>query len=74
MRKVYAISFVSILLLFFAVYIVLTKVFIFMNLLQFSGEIITFVPVSFKNFISILYHSLIILLLNYHSIKENFTP
>ena len=60
------------LLIFFAAYIVLTKILIFSNLLQLSGEIITFIPASLKDSISILYHSLIIVLLSRIDIKANF--
>ena len=59
-------------LIFFAGYIILTKLMTFSNLLQFTGEIITFIPAGFKNSISILYHSLIVLFFNQAAVKENF--
>jgi hypothetical protein len=48
------------LLVFFSGYIVLTKILIFMNLLNFSGEIFTSIPTGIKNSFSILYHTLLV--------------
>lgn len=59
-------------LIFFSLYIVLTKIMVFLSLLQFTGEIIAFIPNSIKNAISVLYHSLIIAILNRKEIKEAF--
>jgi len=59
-------------LLLFSLYIVFTKILIFANLLQFKGEIITFVPDPLKNSISLLYHSFILLLFNQPKVKEIF--
>lgn len=59
-------------IIFFALYIILTKLMIFSNLLQFNGEIITFVPTDLKNLISIAYHSLVIIIFNRKDVKESF--
>lgn len=59
-------------LIFFSSYIVLTKIMIFLNLMRFNGEIIGFIPASLKNSISILYHGLIIIILNQRDVKESF--
>ena len=59
-------------LIFFSGYIVLTKILIFLNLLQFTGEIIIFIPTGIKNSISILYHSMIIIFFNQKTVKKIF--
>ncbi|OGX17670.1 MAG: hypothetical protein A3K83_03145 [Omnitrophica WOR_2 bacterium RBG_13_44_8b] len=59
-------------LLFFSMYIVFTKLLIFANLLQFKGEIITFISGPLKNSTSLLYHSFILLLFNQPKVKEIF--
>lgn len=59
-------------LLFFSTYIVLTKILIFFNLISFNGEIITFFSTGAKNFISITYHILIIMILSQPATKRNF--
>jgi len=59
-------------LLFFSTYIVLTKILVFFNLISFNGEIITFVSTGSKNFISITYHILIIMVLCQPAAKINF--
>jgi len=60
------------LLLFFSGYIVLTKFLMFAGLLRFNGEIITFVPYSVKNTISVAYHILIMLFLSLQATKGYF--
>lgn len=59
-------------LLFFSMYIVFTKILIFSGLLQFNGEIITFVPDALKNSVSLLYHSFIILFFSRSNVKQFF--
>ena len=49
------------LLVFFSGYVILTKILIFSNLVHFNGEIITFIPTSLKNDISIAYHIFVVL-------------
>lgn len=49
------------LILIFSIYIILTKILIFYGLMQFNGEIITFLPKNAKNSISLIYHSLIVI-------------
>jgi hypothetical protein len=61
-------------LLFFSMYIVFTKILIFSNLLQFKGEIITFIPGLTKNIVSFLYHSFILLFFNQGKVKQIFKP
>ncbi|MBD3426989.1 MAG: hypothetical protein GF409_07175 [Candidatus Omnitrophica bacterium] len=51
------------LLIFFSGYIILTKLLIYSGLLTFSGSIFTILPVHIKDGISILYHSLVIIIL-----------
>jgi len=60
------------LLIFFSTYIVLTKMLIFSDLLYFSGEILTFIPYGFKNFISVIYHCFIIVFFNRKTVKAAF--
>lgn len=60
------------LLLFFSAYIVFTKIMILSGLLEFTGEIITFIPKGFKDVISLIYHIAILILLNMKNMKENF--
>jgi len=48
-------------LVLFSGYIVLTKFLIFAKLMQFNGEILTFIPAGFKNLISAFYHFLLII-------------
>ena len=62
-----------ILLIFFSGYIILTKILMFMGLLYFNGEIISFISISLKNLISILYHAIVMIILNQKTIKGNFT-
>ncbi len=49
------------LLVFFSGYIVITKLMLLSGLLIFTGEIIRFIPTDVKNYISITYHSFIVL-------------
>ncbi|UCC95232.1 MAG: hypothetical protein JSW40_00365 [Candidatus Omnitrophota bacterium] len=59
-------------LLFFSSYIILTKILVFANLLQFKGEIITFIPTSIKNALSVGYHALLIVLFSQKRVKAFF--
>ncbi|NQT22132.1 MAG: hypothetical protein HQ579_01700 [Candidatus Omnitrophica bacterium] len=59
-------------LIFFSGYIILTKIMIFLNLLQFTGEIVIFIPTGLKNSTSIFYHGLIVLFFNRAIVKESF--
>jgi hypothetical protein len=59
-------------LIFFSGYIVLTKIMIFTNLIQFNGEIITFIPSILKNYVSLLYHSLLIIFFTQSKTQEYF--
>ena len=51
------------LLIFFSGYVILTKILAYTGLLSFKGAIITIVPVAFKDGVSILYHSILIVFL-----------
>ena len=59
-------------ILLFSAYILLTKVLIFLKLLHFEGEIISFIPTSLKDIISFLYHSWILLFFSRKSVKNIF--
>lgn len=59
-------------LVLFSSCIIITKIMILSNLLQFTGEIITFIPNDLKNCISFLYHGLIIMILTNKNVKRNF--
>ena len=61
------------LLVFFSGYVILTKILILSGLLRFSGEIITVIPATLKNCISILYHSFVIIFFNQRVIKKYFS-
>ncbi len=50
-------------LVLFSGYIVLTKILIFVELMQFNGEILTFIPTGLKNLVSVFYHFLLVVLL-----------
>jgi hypothetical protein len=60
------------LLVFFSGYIILTKILIFMGLLDFSGEIFTHIPTGIKNSFSVLYHTLLILYLTRPRVRQLF--
>ncbi len=51
-------------LVFFAGYIIITKVMIFAGLADFTGNTISFIPVWIKDLISVLYHAVILLAFN----------
>lgn len=51
------------LLIFFSGYVILTKILVYAGLLSFKGALITIVPTAFKDGISVLYHSVLIIFL-----------
>lgn len=59
-------------LVFFAAYIILTKILLFTGLIELKGEFITAFPSWFKNSISFLYHLGIIGLLENNQFKQEF--
>ena len=59
-------------LIFFSGYIIMTKIFIFAGLLQFTGEMINIVHVDLKNFISGMYHTAVILFLSRKTVRKEF--
>jgi len=59
-------------LVFFSGYVLITKLMMIFGLLNFTGEIITFIKTDFKNYISIIYHGIVIILLNQINIKKYF--
>ena len=60
------------LLLYFASVIILSKILIFMNIIQLNGALETAVPTSIKNLISIFYHGFIVLYLSRRDVKTHF--
>jgi hypothetical protein len=60
------------LIVFFSGYIVLTKVLLLFGLLIFTGEIITFIPMEAKNYISIFYHAFIFFYFTRKSVRSQF--
>lgn len=60
------------LLVFFSGYIVLTKILLLTGLMIFTGEIITFIPMDIKNYISIAYHSFIVFYFTRKSVRTIF--
>ncbi len=60
------------LLVFFSGYIIVTKILMFLNLLYFKGEIITFIPIELKNTISIIYHAFVKIYLTRPFVKKYF--
>ena len=59
-------------LLYFSSIIILSKILIFAKIITLNGALETTIPDSFKNIISILYHSLLIFYFTRKSIKEKF--
>ena len=59
-------------LLYFSSVIVLSKILIFFGIIQFNGALETQIPSSFKNIVSIVYHSAVIYFLTHHSVREVF--
>ena len=62
------------LLIFFSGWVVLTKILVFIEILQFQGELITAVSDPVKNTSSIIYHLAVMLLLNHVTFKKEFLP
>ncbi len=60
------------LLLYFSSVIILSKILIFMDIIQFNGALETFFPSTLKNGISVLYHGFIIYYFQKKEIKEIF--
>jgi len=61
------------LLVFFSGYVVFTKILLFMGLLEFTGEIVTVPPSWLKNGVSLVYHILLIVLLENKMVKKEFS-
>ncbi|MFH1791069.1 MAG: hypothetical protein ABH885_03680 [Candidatus Omnitrophota bacterium] len=61
-------------LVFFSGYVILTKIMIFSGLLQFTGEIMTFVPVCMKDAVSLIYHIFVIMFLSRDDVVSEFKP
>ncbi len=59
-------------LLYFSSVIILSKILIFFGIMELNGAMETQIPSSFKNIISIIYHSAVIYFLTHHSIREVF--
>jgi spore maturation protein SpmA len=60
------------LLMFFSGYIVLTKIFMFLNLITLSHPFEILIPSRIKNVISFIYHLTIILFFNREEIRDSF--
>ena len=60
------------LLLYFSSVIILSKILIFLNIVQLNGALETTVPYHLKNIISMLYHGFIIYFLTHSKVKEIF--
>jgi len=60
------------LLLFFSKAIILSKILIFAKIISLNGALETTIPSSAKNFISIVYHSLLIFYFTRRPVKEVF--
>lgn len=60
------------LLVFFSGYVILIKLMIFAGLIVFSRDIIRFIPAGTKNYISVLYHSFLVVFFTLPSVKEYF--
>jgi hypothetical protein len=60
------------LLMFFAGWIILSKILIFTNIMTLNGSFETVLPAHFKNAVSIIYHLLIILFFHHPAIKGEF--
>jgi hypothetical protein len=60
------------LLLFFAAVIILSKILIFAKIISLSGALETAVPSSFKNIISVIYHSVLIVYFRHGKVREYF--
>ena len=58
------------LLVFFSGYIILTKVMVATNLMQFNGAILAQVPTDIKNLVSALYHLILIIFLTKPSMQK----
>ena len=61
-----------VLLVFFAGYVVLTKVLIFAGLMHFNGELVTLVSADLKNMISIAYHVFVMVYFERSVVKKEF--
>jgi hypothetical protein len=60
-------------LIFFAGYVILTKLLLATNLVDFTGNTIKFMSVSAKDILSFLYHGLILIIFNLKTIKQRLT-
>ena len=60
------------LLIFFSGWVLLTKLLVFMGVIEFSGELLKAVSISFKNAVSAAYHLMLIFILNRKEVKAFF--
>jgi len=60
------------LLLYFSSVVILSKILIFMNIVQLNGALETTIPNTMKDMISIIYHSAVIFYLTKDNIKSIF--
>ena len=60
------------LLIYFSSVILLSKLLIFMNIIQLNGNLETSIPSSFKNLLSLVYHATIIVYLKRSDIRKIF--
>lgn len=62
------------LIMFFAGWIILSKILISGGILTLNGQLETSIPAGIKNFVSILYHALIIAYFHHPLIKKEYEP
>ncbi|OGW75921.1 MAG: hypothetical protein A2Z72_08775 [Omnitrophica bacterium RBG_13_46_9] len=60
------------LLIFFSGWVVLTKLLVFMGILQLHGALLTTISNPVKNTVSVIYHITVIALLNHSTFKDVF--
>src|SRR4030042_4742505 len=60
------------LLIFFSGWVVLTKLLVFMGILQLHGALLTTISNAVKNTVSVIYHITVIALLNHSTFKDVF--
>jgi hypothetical protein len=60
------------LIVFFSGYIVLTKILLTFGLLIFTGEVIKFIPMDIKNYISVFYHAFIMAYFTRKKVRTQF--
>ncbi|MDD5005070.1 MAG: hypothetical protein PHS93_01020 [Candidatus Omnitrophica bacterium] len=60
------------LLMFLAWLVILSKILIFSKIIELNGALETIIPSNYKNFVSIIYHCLLLWYLNLRNVKSLF--